>query len=178
MDPVLYPLNTLSGHTLIVRKDGLLSWNILWQENPVARVNFRSNQKQIIETSLGRYALRRKGIHVNGKLILEDSETGTELAQGGLFDRDMQLFIRVNSSDNTYNLRWLHHEGRWMIDVVDGHGSSIMRLTDTGTRMRWEARISLDFDKHQSTEVNLVLATLVSYLMRDRAERAWSLSFG
>jgi len=175
---VYFPVNSLSGHTLQVRKDGLMSWEAIWREQPVASIKFRSNHKQVVETSLGSYCLKRKGIHVSGRMALVEIESGEELADGLLMDRNMQLSLCVRGSGNRYLLKFVYHDGRWAVDAVDGARAPIMRLVDTGTRMRWEADVDLDFDKLQSTDAHMLLAVLICYWMQDRAERSSSLTFG
>jgi len=177
-DSIYFPVDSLSGSTLLVRKRGPMSWEILWKGQPVAFVRFKSNYKQIVETSLGRYHLKRKGLFASGRYVLIDVESGNELADGKLFDKNMQLSLAIRGSGNDYVLKWVSFRRQWMIDVVDELGVPIMRLKDLGGKMSWEAEIELEFSKNQSTEVHMLLATGISYWMQDRADRAGSMSIG
>lgn len=177
-DSIYFPLNSLSGSTLLVRKRGAMNWEILWKGQPVAFVRFKSHYKQIVETSLGRYHLKRKGLLASGRYVLIDVESGNELADGKLFDKNMQLSLAIRGSGNDYVLKWVSFRRQWMIDVVDDLGVPIMRLKDLGRKMSWEAEIELEFSKNQSTEVHMLLATGISYWMQDRADRARSMSIG
>ena len=166
VDEMYLPVNTLSGHTLQVRRDSLQSWNVSWNSMPVASIRFRSDSNMIVETSLGRYHLR-KVFDDHDRLTLIHLDSGTELASGRLSDRGMQMSFDIRGSEGEYLLKWLRSEDRWILEVADGQGEPVMRLRDFGHTGEWEAEIELYFSKSQSTQVHMLLASLVSYWMQN-----------